>query len=342
MSTFVACLDVWDPAVREVVKRVAPAELDLHFASTYDDAEQYDLAEQAEVILAGWAAIPASMLQRARKLRFIEKWGIGVDRIDIASARHLGIPVAITAGSNANAVAEHAVMLMLAVNRRVTQVDRAMRDGIWLKAPMRAVCYQLTGKTVGIYGFGNIGRTVARLVSGFNCRIIYHDAIQADAATEHSMNATFVDFDTLLAESDVLSVHAPLTPKTQKSIGMPQLAKMKSTALLINTARGEIVDEHALFDALSAGRLRGAGLDAFDPEPPSADHPLLTLDQVIATPHTGGAVFDNVENVAQHAIGNILKFLHGEPLAPVDVIVPTAQDATVSRPPAHAEKEDAQ
>lgn len=321
MSHFVACLDVWAPAVREVVRRVAPAELELHFAQSYDEAEQFALAEQAEVILAGWAAVTAPMLARAKKLRFIEKWGIGVDRIDVAEARRLGIPLAITAGSNAGPVAELAVGLMLGVYRRLAQVDAALRRGQWLKAEMRELGYQIAGKTVGLYGFGNIGRMVARRLRGFDCRILYYDARRASPAIEAELAAQFVGVDTLLGQSDILSLHAPFVPETAKIIGAASIAKMKAGAVLINTARGELVDEKALYEALAAGKLRGAGLDAFDPEPPSPDNPLLKLDHVLVTPHTGGAVFDNVENVARHAIGNILRFLRGDALAPQDVIV---------------------
>ena len=319
---YVACLDVWAPAVREVVRRTAPAELDLHFAASYDDAEQMALVEGAEVILAGWAAVTAPMLAHAKKLRFIEKWGIGVDRIDVEAARRKGIPLAITAGSNAGPVAELTIGLMLGVYRRLAQVDAALRRGIWLKAEMREIGYQIAGKTVGLVGFGNIGRKVAQRLRGFECRVGYFDARRADEATATALGASYVPLERLLAESDIVSLHAPFTPQTGKMIDAAAIAKMKHGAVLINTARGELVDERALYDALVAGKLRGAGLDAFDPEPPSPDNPLLKLDQVIATPHTGGAVFDNVENVTRHAIGNILRFLRGEAIAPADVVVP--------------------
>jgi phosphoglycerate dehydrogenase-like enzyme len=326
VSHFVACLDVWTPAVREVVRDVvrhmAPTELDLHFATSYDESEQLALAARAEIILAGWAAVTAPMLAQAKKLRMIEKWGIGVDRIDVDTVRRMGIPLAITAGSNAGPVAELAVALMLGVYRRLAQVDAAMRRGVWLKSEMRELGYQIAGKIVGLVGFGNIGRKVAQRLRGFECSVVYYDARRADETVEAASGVTFVPFEQLLAESDIVSLHAPFIPNSGKMIDAASIAKMKDGAVLINTARGELVDEKALYEALKIGKLRGAGLDAFDPEPPRKDNPLLTLDQVIATPHTGGAVFDNVENVARHAVGNILKFLRGETLSPADVIVP--------------------
>ena len=322
MTHFVACLDVWAPAVREVVSRTAPRELDLHFATSYDDAEQQSLVENAEFLLPGWAAVTATMLGHAKKLRMIQKWGIGYDRIDVDAARKLGIPLAITAGSNAGPVAELAIALMLAVYRRIPYVDRAMRQGLWPKAEMRETCFQIAGKTVGLVGFGNIGRMLARRLQGFDARVIYFDARPADRETESALKVSYMSLDALLAQSDIVSLHAPFTPQTAKMINAASIAAMKDGAILINTARGELVDESALFAALCSGKLRGAGLDAFDPEPPARDNPLLTLDQVVVTPHAGGGVFDNVEHVAQHALGNIMRFLRGEPLAPADVVIP--------------------
>lgn len=323
MSHFVACLDVWAPAVREAVRRTAPPELDLHFAQSYDEAEQMALAERAEFLLPGWAEVTQAMLRRAGKLRMIQKWGIGVDRIDVEAARRLGIPLAITAGSNAGPVAELAIALMLAVYRRLPYVNAAMRQGKWPKAEMRESCFQIAGKTVGIIGFGAIGQMLARRLRGFDARVIYFDARRADPATETALNASFVPLAELLAGSDIVSLHAPFTAQTSKMLNAATIATMRDGAILINTARGELVDERALYDALASGKLRGAGLDAFDPEPPAADNPLLTLDQVVVTPHAGGGVFDNVENVARHALGNIVRHLRGEPLAPADVVIAT-------------------
>lgn len=322
MAHYVACLDVWAPAVRAVVQRVAPPELDLHFATSYDEAEQMALVRDAEIIFAGWAAVTRPMLEHAKHLRMIEKWGIGVDRIDVEAAREMKIPLAITAGSNAGPVSELTIGLMLAVYRRIAHVDRALRQGQWLKSEMREIGYQIAGKTVGLYGLGNIGRKVAQRLMGFECEVIYHDACRADNATEQRLHAQYVTRDALFKQSDILSLHAPFVPETAHIVNAGSIASMKDGAILINTARGELVDERALHAALVSGKLRGAGLDAFAVEPVETGNPLLMLDQVVVTPHVGGAVFDNVENVARHAIGNIMCVLRGEPLAAQDVIVP--------------------
>ena len=334
MPYTVACLDVWAPAVREVISRVArelaPAELDLRFALSYDEAEQLALVEAADFLLPGWAAVTEVMLAHtghaghAGRLRFVQKWGIGVDRIDVAALRRRGIGLAITAGANAGPVAELALALMLAVYRRIPYVNRTMRQGQWPKAEMRETCFQIKGKTVGLVGFGNIGRTLARRLSGFEAQVLYADTQAADAATEQSLGVRRVGLAELLARSDIVSLHLPYSAQAGRLIDAAAIAAMKPGAVLINTARGELVDEAALYDALLTGHLRGAGLDAFDPEPPAASHPLLTLDQVVVTPHAGGGVFDNVEPVARHALGNLLRVLQGQALAPADVIIPLA------------------
>ena len=322
MTHIVACLDVWTPVVQELVGRSAPAELDLRFAASYDEAEQMALAEHAEFLLSGFAPVNEAMLRHAKKLRMIQKWGIGYDMVDVAAARRMGIALTIAAGSNAAPVAELAVALMLAVYRRIPYVNRAMRAGQWPTTQMRETCYQITGKTVGMIGFGSIGRMLARRLRGFDAHLIYFDARRADPETERVLNVRYVALQDVLAQSDILSLHAPLNASTSRMINAESIAAMKDGAILINTARGGLVDELALYQALVSGKLRGAGLDAFDPEPPAADNPLLTLDQVVVTPHSGGGVLDNVQNVARHTLGNIMHCLRGEAIAAADVVIP--------------------
>jgi D-3-phosphoglycerate dehydrogenase len=321
----VAVLDVYAPAVREAIARVAPPGFVLHFADSYDETEQNRLAAGADFLLPGWARVSAEMLAGAPRLRMVQKWGIGVDRIDVDALRARGIPLSITAGANASPVAEHAIMLMLAVFRRVSQVDRALREGRWMKAEMRSLGLQLTGKTVGLVGFGAIGRHVALKLRGFETRTLYYDLNRLDPVSERAFAAEFRPLDALLAESDVVSLHAPYTPRTRNLIDARALGLMKASAILVNTARGELVDEAALHEALVSGRLHGAGLDAFAEEPPPKTNPLLSLDQVVVTPHTGGAAYDNVERTAQHAFGNMQRFLAGEEIAAADVIVPVGR-----------------
>ena len=319
--TRVALMDVWAPAVRDEVRRAAPPGVELSFADSYESAQQRALAMNADVIVPGFATVDAPLVEGARSLRLVHKWGIGIDRIDLDVLRRRGIALAITAGANAAPVAELAVALMLAVYRRIPYVNRAMREGLWPNPQMRESCYQIAGKTVGLVGFGQIGRMVARRLAGFDARIVYFDPMRADSDTEARLQASPLALDELLAQSDIVSLHLPLTMQTGRLIDAASIARMKDGAVLINTARGGLVDEAALYDALRAGKLRGAGLDAFDPEPPAADNPLLSLDQVVVTPHAGGGVFDNVGPVARHVFGNIERFLRGEALARADVVI---------------------
>ncbi|WP_316980337.1 2-hydroxyacid dehydrogenase [Shumkonia mesophila] len=317
----VNCLDVFVPAVRSEIEAVAPDGFHFRFAESYDRAEQMELAADADFLLVGTAPVDAEMIANAPKVKLIQKWGIGVDKIDLVAAKKAGIPVGITFGANAGPVAEQAILLMLAIYRRLPLVDRKMREGIWMKPELRSSCFQINGKTVGLIGFGNIGRMVAHRLRGFEAEILYYDPRRAHPVSERALGATYVSRDELLARSDIVSLHTPLTNETSNMINAETIAKMKDGAILVNTARGELVDEKALFDALSSGKLRGAGLDVLHDEPPSPDNPLLTLDQVTLTPHGGGGVFDNVENVARRALANMQLVLRDEPLAPDDAIV---------------------
>lgn len=315
--TRVAFMDVWAGAVRDEVRGAGPPEFELSFADSYDGEHQRALAANADVIVPGFAAVDAALVEGSPSLRMVHKWGVGIDAIDLDALRRRGIALAITNGANAGPVAELAVALMLAVYRRIPYVNRALREGRWPTPEMRETCYQIAGKTVGLVGFGRIGRTVARRLSGFDAQVIYVDPQRAEA----SPHATERPLDELLASSDIVSLHLPLTASTAKLIDPAAIARMKDGAVLINTARGGLVDEVALYDALCSGKLRGAGLDAFDPEPPAKNNPLLTLDQVVVTPHAGGGVFDNVRPVARHVFGNIECFLRGESLPAADVVI---------------------
>lgn len=314
----IASLDVWTPRIQEIVREALPSGYEIAFASSYARHEQMALAAEADAILTGWAEVDSEMIRAAPRLRAIQKWGIGVDRIDLAAAASRGVTVAIAAGCNASPVAEHAVMLMLSVYRRLSEVDRSMRDGRWIFADMRDRCYSLRQKTVGLVGFGNTGRSVARKLSGFEAKVTYFDPKRPDASVESALGATFAPMDRLLAESDVISLHLPGGRQNRHLFAAEAFTQMKKGAVLINTARGDLVDEKALCDALAAGHLMGAGLDVYDPEPPAPGSRLTSFDQVVLTPHTSGSVIDNVASVAAHAFGNIVAILAGLPIAAAD------------------------
>jgi phosphoglycerate dehydrogenase-like enzyme len=317
----IASLDVWTPRIQDIVREALPRGYDIAFASSYARDEQLALAHGADAILAGWAEVDGEMIRSAPGLRVIQKWGIGVDRIDLHTAAAEGVAVAIAAGCNASPVAEHTIMLMLSVYRRLSEVDRSMRDGRWIFSEMRERCYSLRGKTVGLVGLGNIGRSVARKLSGFEVDVTYYDPRRPEASVESALGATFVPMDRLLAESDVISLHLPGGAENRHLFGAKAFSRLKRGAILINTARGDLVDEDALCDAVESGHLMGAGLDVYEPEPPVPGSRLTRFDQVVLTPHTAGSVIDNVEHVAAHVFGNIDAILNGRPISAADRVV---------------------
>lgn len=315
----VACVGfVFDSAAEAVIRQVAPKIFDLTFAEQPERLTAEALA--ASDMLLTVAPLTDAMMHAAPRLRLIQKWGSGYEKIDVAAAGRHGIAVAITSGANADTVAEHAVTLMLAVMRRVTLADRAVREGRWIPAELRPISRKLFGKTVGIVGFGNIGQALARQLRGFSTSNLYFKR-GGRLANEATLNATFVDLPELLARSDVVSLHCPGGAENRRMIGRAELAQMKPGAYLINTARGELVVEEELIEALQRGHLGGAGLDVYAVEPLPPGSPLRGLDNVVLTPHAAGSHMDDIALMANHAFENMLAFLEGKPIRAADVIV---------------------
>jgi len=323
MTYNVTCLDVYDPAVREVWNSMLPEGFKLTYAETYEDDEQMRIAENADFIVTGRAPVKEKMLRSMKKVKLIQKFGIGYDKIDIETARKLNVPVAIAAGSNKIPVAELSVGLMIAVYRRIAYIDRQVRAGNWLKThtAQRARAYILYGKTIGIIGCGNTGKREAKLLTSFDANVLYYDIVKLSPEMAKELHATFTPFDELIKTSDIISLHVPLTPITKRHINKDVFLKMKRSAILINTARGDVVNEEDLIWALKEGVIAGAGLDVLDQEPPKPDNTLFQMDNVVNTPHVAGGTVDNVANVVRHAFGNIKRIVANEPLPEQDVIV---------------------
>ena len=321
MAYKIVCLDVHDPKVREIMQSIVPEGYYLEMADSYKPDEQMRLAKDADFITAGWAPVPEPMIRSAEKVKLIQKWGIGYDKIATDTARELKIPVAITAGCNAIPVAELAVALMLSVYRKIPYVDRNLRGGRWLKTEMRAQCFMLNGKTVGIIGCGNIGKRVAKILQGFEVAVLYYDILKLTPEKEADLGTTYRPFQDVITSSDIITLHVPLTAETKGFINREVFSNMKPGAIVINTARGGVINEDDLIWALTEGIVAGAGIDVFATEPPATDHPLFQMDNVVATCHAGGAAFDNVVNVTQHAFDNMKKIIANEPLLQQDIIV---------------------
>jgi D-3-phosphoglycerate dehydrogenase len=269
--------------------------------------EVRDLLPGCDGYIAGLDVIDRSALESADRLKVIARYGVGVDRIDLAAAHEKGIVVTNTPGANAASVAELTIGLMLSLARMIPVANQETRAGKWPRLPG----VSLEGKVVGLLGLGTIGKQVARRLRGFDCTILAHDPA-ADTTFAQAHGVTLCPQDEVIAQSDFLSLHVPLLPETQRMVNASLLSRMKQGAFLINTARGELIDEAALLAALQSGHLKGAALDTFTQEPPGKDHPLLSLPQVIVTPHTGAHTDGATNAMGRAALRDCLAVLGGE------------------------------
>lgn len=325
----IAVIGYFPPAMlAELTKRVPPG-FELDAVKDYSREELLRVVRGAEYFIGfGDWKVDAEVIKAAPKLKFIQKWGIGVDKYDLAALRDAGIALANTAGGNSVAVAELTVALMLAVFRHLILLDRTTRAGKFLKTELRMSSFELHRKTIGIIGLGNIGKRVAKRVLGFEpTEVLYYDIVRQDKA-ERDLGVRFVARDELLQASDIITLHVPLDESTRRMIGAREFDLMKRSAILINACRGGVVDEGALLEALRGRRIQGAGIDVFEKEPTSADNPLFALDNIVVTPHAAGSTFEAVCNIAQHCFDNIVGFAEGKPLPPEDIVVPPPAIAT--------------
>lgn len=272
--------------------------------------EQLERARGAEVILNSRMAVrwPREALEAVPTLRLISTASVGVDNLDLVACRELGITVCHQAGNTSRVVAEHTLALMLAVAKRLAVQTREVKAGRW--DPGWNV--GLRGKTLGVVGTGASGAEMARLSSALGMEVLawtFHPSPERAAA----LGVRFVDLDTLLRESEVVSLHVALTPDTRHLIGAREFGLMKPGAILVNGARGAVVDTDAFVEALRSGRLRGAGLDVFEQEPLPAGHPLTMLDEVVLTPHAADATPEAMDYLNRDAVDHIIAFLEGRP-----------------------------
>lgn len=281
-------------------------------------SEADTLAAVGEVdgYICGDDAITRRVLEKATpRLKVLSKYGIGVDKIDVAACTGLGIPLLFTPGVNHTTVAEHAFLLLLALEKNLLFHCDSTRGGGW----QRQTGHELLGKTIGIVGLGRIGREVAIRAKAFGMRPIAYDVYWDEAfAAEHGI-ARAATLDELFAQSDYLSLHTNLTPETRDLVRAETIQRMKPGVIVINCARGEIVNTADMAAALESGRVRGYGTDVLDAEPPPADHPLTHLANCIVTPHVGSRTCESVQRQALAAVENLVRAMHGEkPLAQVN------------------------
>lgn len=249
----------------------------------------------------------------SRRLKLVQLMSVGYDRFNVDGARAARLPLAVNGGANAIAVAEHAIMLMLATLKHVHELDAAVRAGNWRGASSGLRVYELYGSTVGIVGMGRIGQEVARRLGGWSAQLVYYDPVRLSPDRERELSVRYMELDALLRTSDAVTVHVPLNARTRHLIDAESLSVMKPTSVLVNTARGGLVDEDALAVVLRERRILGAGLDVLSEEPPPADHPLLALPNVLLTPHTAGPTWQSFPRRFENCFSNIARVQRGEP-----------------------------
>jgi glyoxylate reductase len=295
-----ACdVDLWTEALPpprdELLRRVAGKEGLLTLITDRVDAELLDAA--------------------GAQLKVVSNYAVGFDNLDIPELTRRRIPAGNTPGVLTETTADLAFTLMMSAARRVDEGSRYVRQGRWKTwGPMLLMGVDLHGATLGIVGFGRIGREMAKRASGFGMRVLYHDVHPATPDEERSLNARRVEMDELLASSDMISLHTNLTDETRHLIDASALARMKQTAILVNTSRGPVVDQAALYEALRDGQIFAAALDVTDPEPMAPDDPLLTLENCLVVPHIASATGVTRGKMAAIAAANLLAGLRGDPL----------------------------
>jgi phosphoglycerate dehydrogenase-like enzyme len=297
----------------DIARELAPPGIDMIIARAGTPEFQSALPDVEFLVGLGEVKMDDAFYKSAPKLRLIQLLSAGYDRVDIEAARRAGVPVCNNGGANAIAVAEHAIMLMLAACRRLVWQHSMTASGRWRGNDVANVrLYELYGRTLGIVGLGNIGKKVARMAQAFGLAVQYFDVARLTEDAADALGVRFRLFDEVLRTSDIVSLHVPLTPQTRHMMGTAQFAKMKPTAYLINTCRGPVVDEKALIEALHNGTIAGAGIDVFDQEPPPADNPLFSMANVVLTPHFAGPTWDNQQARFRNGFDNVQRVARGE------------------------------
>lgn len=305
----------------DAVQSQLPEGAQLVAVPTLDLQDFARLAADAEILLVGHRHIDAELLALAPRVRLIQRCGLGYDNIDVEAVLQAGIPAAYTPGANAGAVAEHTLMLMLALVKRFQAAEQATRANEWPQLEMiQAGIGDLHGATIGLIGLGSIGRAVAERLAVFGPRLVYHTRRRLDPASEARLQVTHRPLNEMLAESQIVSLHLPLNDDTHHMISDEQFALMPAGSFLVNTSRGGLVDEAALRRAIESGHLAGAGLDAIVQEK-AGGNPFTDLPQVVVTPHTAGGSQYGLNAIIQRSIDNINRVLAGEP--PKDLIPET-------------------
>jgi phosphoglycerate dehydrogenase-like enzyme len=298
--------------VINLAKGMAPTGFDTIVAEAGDPLIEEHLAHASYFVCYPNVNVGPAFHAKVPKLRLIQLLSAGFDAVDTGAAQAAGVPVCNNGGANAISVSEHAIMLMLTVARRVIWQHANVAGGRWRGNGPAPKMFELANKTLGIIGLGNIGKKTARLAKAFGMNVTYYDVRRLSEDQEDQLGVRFRVLREILRDSDFISLHVPLDETTRHMIGKAELEEMQPHAILVNTARGPVIDERALFEHLAAGKIFGAGLDVFDQEPPPSDNPLFGLDNVVLTAHFAGPTSDNHTARFRNAFDNCQRVERGE------------------------------
>jgi len=308
---------IFGPAISDrawaIGQTLLPAGFTIEVLDAKNEAERVRQLESADFYMGFRSGIRSCDYDHMKRIRLIQVLSAGYDGMDIEKLRQLKIPLANNGGANSYAVAEHAILLMLATYRKLTELDKLVRRGEWKSSKLgQEEEHEVAGRTIGIIGLGFIGKTLARRLSGFEVKLIYTDPVRPSAEEAKKLNVEYREPDDLFREADIVTLHAPADASTHHIVNACTLGLMKRDAVLINCARGELVDEAALYEALKTKRIAGAGLDTYDPEPPRADNPLFTLSNVVVTPHAAGPTWESWPKRFGNSYANVQRVARGE------------------------------
>jgi phosphoglycerate dehydrogenase-like enzyme len=321
MGHHVVLLDNSAEATVAKLRALLPEGWTLSAGTARGDEHMKQIIADADFAIAGQVAVNADVLGAAKKLKLLQKWGVGYDNLDLEAARRLGIKVARTTGSNAAPVAEFTLGLMLSTLRQIAWSHMHMQAGVWKGGRMPRESYLLGGKTVGIVGFGAIGSRVAALLRGFECTVLYTQRTRLSPEEEAARGVRHASIDEIIEQADVISLHCPLTPATENLFNDDTFRRMKKTAVLVNVARGGVVDEPALARALAAREILAAAADVFADEPLPGDSPLIGIDHMVLTPHLAAGSVDVFAPTVLRMYRNMKHVADGEPVPAIDSLV---------------------
>lgn len=279
-----------------------------------DEPTKRDLILKASLadyfLVSGRLHIDKNVLDAALNLKMIQRTGVGLDVFDFDELKNRDIPLYVNQGVNAQSVAEHTILLILACLKKLTVINDNVKNGVWQKQKQGLTTFELFGKTVGLFGIGNIGKRVANILISFGAKVVYYDKFRLSQSEEKLLNVEYKDVDELLSMSDIVSLHCPLTDDTKHLINEKSIALMKNGSILVNTSRGPLVCESDLINALKSGKIAFAGLDVYEEEP-TKNEELLSLENVISTPHIAGVSHDSFRRMMELGIKNIVMFDQG-------------------------------